>query len=179
MNRALFLDRDGVINVEKNYVQRIEDFEFVEGIFELCASAQSRGYKLVVVTNQAGIGRGYYSEQDFLNLTEWMLEQFCQRAIVVDRVYFCPYHPLHGVGEYRRESLDRKPGPGMILRASSELVIDLSRSILIGDKHSDIEAGIAAGVRHNILVGNCLAIGDNAVPTLVAIADRLSAGEFE
>lgn len=148
MDRALFLDRDGVINVEKNYVHRIEDFEFLPGIFELCAQAAALGLRLVVVTNQAGIGRGYYGEADFQRLTRWMLEQFQARGIPIDRVYHCPYHPTAGVGDYRRESFDRKPNPGMLLRARDDLGLDLAQSVFIGDKDSDMEAGRAAGVGH-------------------------------
>lgn len=150
MDKALFLDRDGVINVDRGYVHRIEDFEFIDGIFELCATARARGFRLVVVTNQAGIGRGYFSEAEFGRLTAWMLDQFSARGIVIDRVYFCPFHPSAGIGAYRRESNDRKPAPGMILKAQAALNLDLSRSILIGDKVSDIEAGRAAGVRHSL-----------------------------
>lgn len=144
--RALFLDRDGVINVEKNYVHRIEDFEFLPGIFELCATARELDYLLVVITNQAGIGRGYYTEADFQRLTEWMREEFRTRGIDIARVYHCPYHPTAGVGEYKRESFDRKPNPGMIFKARDELGLDLAQCVLIGDKDSDIEAGRAAGV---------------------------------
>ena len=179
MNRALFLDRDGVINVEKNYVYRIEDFEFVDGVFDLCAVAQKAGFRLVVVTNQAGIGRGFYSEDDFHKLNDWMIEQFHTRSIAIDRVYFCPFHPVHGIGKYKRDSSDRKPGPGMILRASTDLDLDLDQSILVGDKQTDIEAGIAAGVRHNVLVGSESAHNDVPLPDLRVVAARLLAGEFE
>jgi D-glycero-D-manno-heptose 1,7-bisphosphate phosphatase len=151
-NRAVFLDRDGVINVEKNYVHRIEDFEFIDGIFELCAEAQRMGYKLIVITNQAGIGRGYYTVADFERLTEWMVGQFAARGITIDRVYYCPYHPTEGIGGYRRESFDRKPNPGMILRAREEFALDLARSILVGDRESDIEAGATAGIGRNLRV---------------------------
>lgn len=144
--RALFLDRDGVINVDRHYVHRIEDFEFVSGIFELCAHACALGYRLLVVTNQAGIARGYYTEADFERLTKWMVEAFAHRGIAVDRVYHCPYHPTAGLGEYRRESFDRKPNPGMLLRARDELGLDLARSAFVGDKDSDMEAGRRAGV---------------------------------
>lgn len=144
--KALFLDRDGVINVEKNYVYRIEDFEFLPGIFELCALAQRLGFLLVVITNQAGIGRGFYSEADFQQLTSWMLAQFQARGISIEQVYHCPYHPMAGIGEYRQESFDRKPNPGMILRARRDSDLDLLRCVLIGDKDSDIEAGLAAGI---------------------------------
>lgn len=145
---ALFLDRDGVINVERNYVHRIEDFEFVPGIFELCSSAVALGYLPVVVTNQAGIGRGYYTEADFQSLTAWMRAQFRSRGVDIAGVYHCPYHPSAGVGEYRRESFDRKPNPGMLLRAAHDLRLDLARSAFVGDKDSDMAAGRAAGVGH-------------------------------
>ena len=145
---ALFLDRDGVINVERNYVHRIDDFEFVPGIFELCSSAVALGYLPVVVTNQAGIGRGYYTEADFQALTAWMCAQFRSRGVDIAGVYHCPYHPSAGVGAYRRESFDRKPNPGMLLRAAMDLRLDLARSAFVGDKASDMAAGRAAGVGH-------------------------------
>jgi D-glycero-D-manno-heptose 1,7-bisphosphate phosphatase len=150
MSRALFLDRDGVINIEKKYVYRIEDFEFTDGIFELCACAERLGFKLIVITNQAGIARGYYTVADYERLTEWMLDRFAGSGIRIERVYCCPFHPTAGIGEYRRESFDRKPNPGMILRAKDEFALNLSGSVLVGDKDSDIEAGRAAGVRYNV-----------------------------
>lgn len=150
MNRALFLDRDGVINVEKNYVYKIEDFEFIDGIFELTKYFQDKGYLIVVITNQAGIGRGYYTEEDFHKLNDWMIEQFKKRSITITEVYYCPYHPTHGIGEYLKDSFERKPNPGMILKASEKYNIDLSESVLIGDKDSDIKAGEAAGILKNI-----------------------------
>jgi D-glycero-D-manno-heptose 1,7-bisphosphate phosphatase len=151
MNRpAIFLDRDGVINVERNYVYRIADFEFMPGIFDLCRTAQDAGFVPIVVTNQAGIGRGYYTEDDFQRITEWMLEEFRLRGIVIGRVYHCPFHPAAGLGEYRRESFDRKPNPGMILKARDDFALDLASSVLVGDKDSDVEAGRAAGVGHNL-----------------------------
>jgi D-glycero-D-manno-heptose 1,7-bisphosphate phosphatase len=149
-SRAFFLDRDGVINVDKGYVGRIEEFEFLPGIFELCRTAQDVGLIPIVATNQAGIGRGYYTEQDFQTLTLWMRSEFRARGVHIGRVYHCPYHPEAGLGEYRRESFDRKPNPGMILRAKDDFSLDLSRSLLVGDKDSDIEAGRAAGVGFNI-----------------------------
>lgn len=153
MNRrpALFLDRDGVINIDHAYVSKPENFEFVDGIFELCRTAKRLGYLIFVVTNQAGIGRGYYSEQDFLNLTGWMCEAFEAEGVVIDKVYFCPSHPTHGVGAYKVDSPFRKPGPGMLLQAAEESDVDLARSVLVGDKETDIQAGINAGVRCNVL----------------------------
>ena len=139
-NRALFLDRDGVINVDKGYVGRIEEFEFLPGIFALCRTAQDVGLVPIVATNQAGIGRGYYSEHDFHTLTEWMVAEFRTRGIDIGRVYHCPYHPEAGLGEYRRESFDRKPNPGMILRAKDELSLDLSGSVLANADLSGVDA---------------------------------------
>jgi D-glycero-D-manno-heptose 1,7-bisphosphate phosphatase len=147
MNRpALFLDRDGVINEYRPYVHRVEDFEFVDGIFDLVAAAGHAGYLTIVVTNQAGIGRGLYTEEDFWRLTEWMTARFAEQGCRIDHVSFCPTHPEHGIGRYRVESEFRKPRPGMILEAARAFSLDLGRSILIGDKPSDIEAGQAAGV---------------------------------
>jgi D-glycero-D-manno-heptose 1,7-bisphosphate phosphatase len=146
VNKALFLDRDGVINVDRHYVHRVEDFEFVDGIFDLCARARALGHRLVVVTNQAGIARGYYGEAEFQRLTRWMRGVFEARGAPIDRVYHCPYHPTAGLGDYRRESFDRKPNPGMLLRARDELGLDLTASAFVGDKDSDMAAGRAAGV---------------------------------
>ncbi|CAM3694796.1 HAD family hydrolase [Cohnella lubricantis] len=151
-NKALFLDRDGVINVEKNYVYKIEDFEFIDGIFDVMRHFQERGYLLIVITNQAGIGRGYYTEEDFNKLNEWMLRRCVDEGIHITKVYYCPYHPEFGIGEYKKDSFDRKPNPGMILRAAEEYEIDLNASILVGDKESDIQAGMQAGVKLNVLL---------------------------
>jgi D-glycero-D-manno-heptose 1,7-bisphosphate phosphatase len=153
-NKALFLDRDGVINVERGYVHRPESFEFIPGIFELCRAAQNLGYLLVVVTNQAGIARGYYSESDFNELTDWMMDQFAEKKVRNLLLYYCPYHPVFGVGRYKHDSPDRKPNPGMLLRAQADLDLDLRSSILIGDKLSDIQAGCAAGVGTQVLLSS-------------------------
>lgn len=150
-SRALFLDRDGVINVDRGYVSTQEQFELVEGIVDLCRHAVGLGYLNIVITNQAGIGRGFYTEADFLALTEWMYAAFRERGSPIAKVYYCPFHPEFGVGEYRRESDCRKPAPGMILQAAREFDIDLRRSLLVGDKESDIMAGVAAGVGCNVL----------------------------
>lgn len=149
---ALFLDRDGVINREKAYVHRKEDFEFIDGVFAACRKAQTLGYKLVVITNQAGIARGFYSEADFHSLNEWMLKRFSEQGISIDGVYFCPHHPTAGVGQYLKECRCRKPEPRLILQAADELDIDLEASAIVGDKFSDIEAGIHAGVGTCVLV---------------------------
>lgn len=150
--KALFLDRDGVINLDHGYVHRIEQVEFRDGIFELVRAAKLRGYAVVVVTNQAGIGRGFYTEDDFQRLTAWMLTEFEGRDASIDRIYHCPDHPEFGVGAYRRESMFRKPGPGMLLKAATDLGLTLPDSVMVGDTESDIEAGIRAGLRCNVLV---------------------------
>ncbi|WP_025847905.1 D-glycero-alpha-D-manno-heptose-1,7-bisphosphate 7-phosphatase [Paenibacillus ehimensis] len=154
MNKALFLDRDGVINVEKNYVYKIEDFEFVDGIFQTLKYFQDEGYLLIIITNQAGIGRGYYTEEDFHKLNNWMLDRFNEKGIKITKVYYCPYHPVHGIGQYKKDSFDRKPNPGMILKAKEEFEIDLTNSLLVGDKISDIEAGEKANMKKLFLLGS-------------------------
>jgi len=151
-NRALFLDRDGVINLYHPYISSQEKFHFQEGIFELCRDAQKMDYLLLVVTNQSGIGRGYYSESQFLELTNWMVEKFAERQIRIDWVYYCPYHPTEAQGHYRLDSLERKPKPGMFLRARADFNLDLPSSVLIGDQLHDIDAAEAAGVGTKILL---------------------------
>lgn len=141
---ALFLDRDGVINVDHGYVYKQEDFEFIDGIFELCRCAKQLGYLIFVVTNQSGIGRGHYTEQDFLILNDWMCGVFKEHGVDIEKVYYCQSHP-------DENSPYRKPMPGMILRAVEEFGVDLSRSVLVGDNDTDIAAGIAAGVGVNLL----------------------------
>jgi D-glycero-D-manno-heptose 1,7-bisphosphate phosphatase len=150
-NKALFLDRDGVINEEKSYVHKIEDFVFIDGVFDSLRKFQRENYLIIIITNQAGIAKGYYQEKDYRLLSDWMLVEFEKENISIDDVFYCPYHP-DGIGEYRKESFDRKPNPGMILKATRKHKIDLSKSILVGDKESDIEAGLNAGIQNNYLV---------------------------
>ena len=155
MQKALFLDRDGIINVEKNFVYKIEDFEFVEGIFDLVTCANQAGYLVIVVTNQAGIARGYYTEADFLALMEWVKAQFSARGARIDQVYFCPYHSEFGIGEYRQKSKNRKPEPGMFFDAALELNIDLTQSIMVGDRPSDMQAALSAAIPWRFCLGEC------------------------
>ena len=150
--RALFLDRDGVINEETGYLYRVGEVHFVPGIFSLCRTAASLGYRLIVVTNQAGIARGYYSTEVFNVLMEWMREQFRGEGVELDAVYHCPYHPEHGVGEYKREHEDRKPGTGMLRRGALEFGLDLPQCVLVGDRCSDMAAANAAGLRQAFLM---------------------------
>ncbi len=149
--RALFLDRDGVINVDHGYVGTRDRFEFIPGIFELCATARSRGFLPIVVTNQAGIGRGRFSEEDFAALTDWMCAAFAERGAAIAAVYHCPHHPEFGRGRYRADCPDRKPRPGMLLRAARDHDVDLARSVFVGDRESDMLAGRDAGVGCNLL----------------------------
>jgi D-glycero-D-manno-heptose 1,7-bisphosphate phosphatase len=146
VNKAVFLDRDGVVNEDTGYVHKPEDFRFSDGIFAFCRAARDAGYLLIIVTNQAGIARGCYTEDDFWTLTDWMLARFAEQGVAIDAVYFCPCHPERGLGAYKMDSFDRKPNPGMIFKARDAFDIDLSQSVLIGDKNSDIEAGRRAGV---------------------------------
>ena len=145
--KAAFLDRDGVINVDHGYVSRVEDFEFQEGIFELFEILQNMGFVLFVVTNQSGIARGYYSLEDFLNLSEYMLSELKNRGVEIKEIAYCPHHP-----DITGECECRKPKPGMILDLASRYGIDLKSSILIGDKQSDIDAGKNAGLGKTYLV---------------------------
>jgi len=151
--KALFLDRDGVINVDHGYVHTPNNFEFIDGIFELVIAANRAGYLVIVVTNQAGIGRGYYTIDKFNHITDWMSDRFAEQGAQIDAVYFCPHHPKMGVNEYRRHCDCRKPAPGMIRKAELEHGIDLENSFLIGDRLSDMEAAKTAGIKTAILIG--------------------------
>lgn len=141
MNKALFIDRDGVINVDKVHVYRKEDFEFTDGIFDLCRKYSDKGYIILIITNQAGIAKGLFTEEDFKKLTQWMTEQFRDRGIIISKVYHCPHHPdIDGPCQCR------KPAPGMILQGAKDFDLDISECVLIGDMDSDLEAGRRAGI---------------------------------
>ncbi len=145
-HKALFLDRDGVINVDHDYVCRPEQVEFIPGIFELTRHYQEEGYLIIVVTNQSGIARGYYSEADFEHLSTWMREQFAAHGVTLTHIYHCPHHP-----EITGSCRCRKPSPGMLIDARNAYDIDMKHSVMIGDKERDIEAAIGAGVEDTIL----------------------------
>ena len=149
---ALFLDRDGVINIENGYISEIEDFIFSDGIFELCRYFKELNYKIIVVTNQSGIGRGYFTQDKFDVLSHWMSEKFIQEGCGLDLILAAtadPNNPNLPEVEFFR----RKPNPGMIFEAASLLELDLSQSILIGDSLSDIRAGKAADIPNLYLIG--------------------------
>lgn len=153
MRKAAFLDRDGVINADHGYVFEPENFEWLPGVFEACRELVRLGYDLVVVTNQSGIARGYYSEDDFQRLTEWMKATFEREGAPLSGVYFCPHHPDKGLGAYRLACNCRKPEPGMLLTAARDLSIDLTKSVMFGDKPGDMTAARRAGVSLRIQVG--------------------------
>ena len=143
--KTIFLDRDGVINKEVNYLYKIEDFEFIEGIFNACLHYQNLGYKIIIITNQSGISRGYYDESDFEKITKWMLSQFEKNNINILDVFHCPHGP-DSICECR------KPKPGMLLKAKTKHNIDMKKSWMIGDKENDIKAANNAGIINTILV---------------------------
>ena len=143
--KTIFLDRDGVINKEVNYLYKIEDFEFIEGIFEACLHYQNLGYKIIIITNQSGISRGYYDESDFEQITKWMLSQFEKNNINILDIFHCPHGP-DSICECR------KPKPGMLLSAKHKHNIDMSKSWMIGDRSADIIAANNSGISNTILV---------------------------
>ena len=152
MSNVLFLDRDGVVNIDHGYVYKPQEFEFVPGVFEACKAFADAGYKIVIVTNQSGIGRGYYSEQDFSKLTEWMKGEFLRHGVAILDVYFCPHHPTKAEPAYLQECNCRKPAPGMLLQAIKEHQIDPSQSIMVGDKLGDLIAAERANIATRVLV---------------------------
>ncbi|MEJ6475711.1 D-glycero-beta-D-manno-heptose 1,7-bisphosphate 7-phosphatase [Pseudoalteromonas piscicida] len=152
MHKAIFLDRDGVVNKDHAYVHKVADFEFIDGVFDACKRFVQAGYKIVVVTNQSGIGRGYYNEAQFHQLSDWMCAQFMAQGIEVTGVYFCPHHPEKAEAPYNIDCDCRKPEPGMLLQAIAEHNLDPAQSIMVGDKISDIQAARAAGLATAVLV---------------------------
>ena len=150
-NKAVFLDRDGVINEDTGYLYKIEDFELREDIIPLLRDYQNKGYLLIVITNQSGIARGYYTENDFLKLNSWMIDILNKKDITIIKTYYCPHHP-----EHTGECECRKPKPGMLLNAINDFNIDPSKSILIGNKKTDILAGKRAQIAKNFYIHELL-----------------------
>ena len=141
MPKALFLDRDGTINFDYGYVYQKESFEFINGIFELCQKAQSKGYLIIVVTNQSGIARGYYTDDDFEAINQYMVDEFAKNGVKITDVFYCP--ELSGNR--------RKPECGMFLEAKEKYDIDMKASVSLGDKQRDVEAAQKAGCGKNFL----------------------------
>ena len=144
----IFLDRDGVINEDYGYVHSPSNFHFRDGIKNTLKSLQSIGYRFVIITNQAGVARGYYSIEHVDILHDYMLNELAHDGINIDAIYFCPHHPDYG---HKTLCSCRKPQPGMIYQAFKDLNVDARASWLIGDKTSDIHAGITAGLKSIIL----------------------------
>ena len=181
---ALFLDRDGVINEEVDYLWTWDRCRLVDGIVPLLRTAHRMGYFVAVVTNQAGIGRGMYTEADFHLLMNRLSEELAKSGVHFDAVYFSPFHPVHGLGEYKRETDCRKPGPGMLLRAAAEHGLDLPRSVMVGDRCTDMQAGASAGVGDLYLFGDteaepCIGTPYTHVSTLHSVEQRLLAGSCD
>jgi len=146
INKALFLDRDGVVNIDHGYVWRSEDFQFQAGLFELCRHFQHKEYRIIIITNQSGVTRGYFSEEDMQNLHKFMLNRLLKENIFITDIFYCisidGTHP------------DRKPNPGLFLKAKDVYILDMAASISIGDKERDIIAAKKAGIGVNILLTN-------------------------
>lgn len=143
--KVAFLDRDGVINVDSGYVYQRDNFIFTDGCAKALKLLQQEGFALIIVTNQSGIGRNYYSEQDYQQLTSWYQQQLLKQGVAISGIYHCPHAP---------EALCdcRKPAPGLFLQAAAQHDIDFAASIMIGDKQSDTEAATAAGIPNSYLL---------------------------
>ena len=145
-NKALFLDRDGVINIDYGYVHQIEKFDFIDGIFDFCLKAQEKGYLIIVVTNQSGIGRGMFTENDFQKLNSYMINEFGKHNVKITDVFYC--------SSLDDKCEDRKPNPGLFIKAKNKYSINMPTSISIGDKDRDLIASERAGVMNNFLFEN-------------------------
>lgn len=145
--KAIFLDRDGTINVDKDYLYKIEDFEFENGAKEGLKILNDLGYELIVVTNQSGIARGYYTEEDVEKLHEFMINELLKIGVKIRYCYYCPHHPEKAIAKYNLNCSCRKPNPGMIYMGITDFNIDVAKSFMVGDKKSDVEAGRRAGIR--------------------------------
>lgn len=152
MDKIIFLDRDGTMNEEVHYLHKPEDLHILSGVAEALKLLRDAGFQIVVVTNQAGVARGYYTCQDVETLHQYLNEQLKKEGAWVDHFFYCPHHPVHGIGDYKIECDCRKPGTGMFVMAEQYYQIDKSNSYMIGDKLLDVEAGNQYGVK-SILVG--------------------------
>ena len=156
MTTVVFLDRDGVLNADIGYLWRKEDVIWIPGAFEAIRLFNRQGWPVVVVTNQSGVARGYYREQDIEGLHAWMNEELAKKGIWIDAFYFCPHHPRGILQEYIQDCACLKPQPGLILQGMAKWKADPATSFLIGDKESDVEAAKAAGIRGYLFIGTNL-----------------------
>ena len=183
--RAAFIDRDGVLNEERAFVHRIEDFVFLPGAIEALRALESAGYRRVVVTNQSGIARGLYTEADYQRLTDQVRERLRGEGVTLDAIEYCPHLPDAPLPEYRRACECRKPAPGMLLAAIRSLDLDPAGSFLVGDRLTDVQAGRAAGIGRCFLVRTGYALTAEAIGAadgvyedlLACVRDVLGAGE--
>jgi D,D-heptose 1,7-bisphosphate phosphatase len=173
--KAAFIDRDGVLNEERAFVHRIEDFAFLPRAVEALRLLKAAGYLLVVVTNQSGIARGLYSEADYLALTEHMRERLAAAGVCLDAIEYCPHLPEALVERYRADCDCRKPKPGMLRRAIQALDIAPAASFLVGDRLADVEAGRTAGIGRCFLVRTGYALSDEAIARADGVHDNLLA----
>ncbi|OOF44114.1 D-glycero-beta-D-manno-heptose-1,7-bisphosphate 7-phosphatase [Rodentibacter trehalosifermentans] len=172
MNKAIFLDRDGTLNIDYGYVHEIDHFKFIEGAIEALQELKTMGYLLVLVTNQSGIARGYFSEKQFLQLTEWMDWSLAEQGVDFDGIYYCPHHPS-GEGEYKENCDCRKPKSGMLLQAIKELKIDPARSVMVGDKTDDLRAGMGAKVKTNVLIRTGKSVTEEGIQLADYVLDSI------
>lgn len=180
LRAAVFLDRDGTINVDKDYLVRPEEFEFISGAPEAVARLKRAGFLVIVVTNQSGVARGYFGIDEVSRLHDHLQQQLSLAGTAIDAFYLCPHHPEHGVAEYKIDCACRKGNPGMLLQAAAEHGIDLSRSYMVGDKLADVEAGRRAGCRSILVLtgygqSDVKKLPDNEVPV---VADLSSAVDY-
>jgi D-glycero-D-manno-heptose 1,7-bisphosphate phosphatase len=174
-NRAVFLDRDGTINVEREYLHRPEDFEFIAGAPLAIKLLKDAGFRVIVVTNQSGVGRGYYDEAAVHNLHRHVDAELARSGTGIDAYYFCPHHPEHANGPYRKACECRKPLAGMLLQAAADFSLDLAASFMIGDKLADVEAGMTAGCRSLLVRTGYGAVEEKGLPTDVPVYEDMLA----
>ena len=175
MIKAAFLDRDGVINEDREYVSQPADFHFIPGAVAALRTAQAAGFKLVLITNQSGIARGMFTEEDYLRLQTYMQEQLAAAGVVLDSIRYCPHLPDASVARYRLDCECRKPRAGMILAAARQLNINLAASVLIGDRRADLHAGRTAGVGRCFLVRSGKQLSADDVSSADGVYEDLAA----
>jgi D,D-heptose 1,7-bisphosphate phosphatase len=152
MNKAVFLDRDGTINKDIGYLYKIEDLELLPGVIQAIKILNDSGFLVIVITNQSGVARGYYSEMDIKLLHNYINNILNEYGANIDAFYYCPHHPEKGIGKYKVNCNCRKPKPGLIENAIEEFKIDRSKSYMVGDKKSDVEAGKNANLKDSYLI---------------------------
>lgn len=183
MNKTVFLDRDGTINVEKHYLHKVEDFEFLPGVIEALQKLQKAGFLLIVVTNQSGIGRGYYLEEDFVKLNHWMIATLKIHGVNISKVYYCPHLPNAKIERYRVDCECRKPKLGMYNQAIKDFNIDLSQSFAIGDKIRDCAICETTQCRGFLIANNekteIIKSVKNGENTKISYADDLNAAAYK